>query len=344
MADLLAHALSRMDPAASSSLRGVLIIAARVVGERLEILLEIADLPVHRVFCPRASATAAGARRVRPELRDVGRDLFLLVREFLGLLLRGLDIALRAIAPGASGFSCACRSIQRRRGRALLSCVPWPPPAASAAPHRASAAPPPADPPLLLALQLFEAPRRLLELVGELALRLSAATSALLLLLRRRGAAVRVLLRRRAVPRLRQARRSAYRCPAARRASHLCWFASLSSSSSNRSARSSESWPRPAATTTRRPGALDFVILFGVLQQLQRALLGLERVLRGLLLQLVFRRLHFGRRLRQRLGSPEPGSTTPTRARSLPTSSSTCARSFACARLRNTTFSRNLSA
>jgi hypothetical protein len=38
------------------------------------------------------------------------------------------------------------------------------------------------------------------------------------------------------------------------------------------------------------------------------------------------------------------GSTTPSRAFSLPTSSSTCSRSLACARFRNTTFSRYLSA
>ena len=88
------------------------------------------------------------------------------------------------------------------------------------------------------------------------------------------------------------------------------------------------------------------MLLLGVLQQLQRALLGRQRVVRP---SCAFRSLSADFISLAAFGSASAillnaGSTAPSRAFSLPTSSSTCSRSFACARLRKTTFSRNLSA
>ena len=153
--------------------------------ERLEIFLQLADLLVHCVLAVRKHLRlAARARRGRSELADFRRDLFLIVRQLFGLFLRILDVALRAIALVAIELvlRLAQRVERRRRLRAaVLRSV------GRSLPHllrrfahllrrRRQLRP------LLFALQLLETPRRLIELVGELALALSAAATALLLL------------------------------------------------------------------------------------------------------------------------------------------------------------------
>ena len=102
VADLLADALVADAAGRLVELaRRVLLVAAHLVGDLLELLLQVGDLGVHRVLALAERlrlglAARAGFRLI--ERVDVRRDFLLLVGELLGLALRALQIALAAAA------------------------------------------------------------------------------------------------------------------------------------------------------------------------------------------------------------------------------------------------------
>src|SRR5204863_9086411 len=178
VADLLADALV---PDAAGGLielaRRLLLVAAHLVRELLELLLQIGDLRVHRVLAlaERLRLRVAARPRLRLiEAVDVGGDFLLLARELLGLPLRALQIAIAAAALVAfelllrlaqpierlSGLRAAVlRSVRGRlphRVRRVLQLL-----------HRVVQL----LALLLVACQLLELPLHLLHLIGELALR-----------------------------------------------------------------------------------------------------------------------------------------------------------------------------
>ena len=252
----------------------------------------------------------AVARRPAPvEAVDLRRDVLLLVRELLGLLPRALDVALRAVALVALELLLRLAQLVERRRRlraAVLRSV------GRRLPHRVAAsriccAASASSWPLLLARQLLELPRGLFELVGELALARRrrrrrcccwpAAAAALPLgflllppreLLQLLGELVDLLVAALLLGAL----------------LHLVLVRELVELELEqvREILRQLALAAAAATAAAALAHLHLVVLLGVLQQLQRALLGRERFLRLLRLEVAFGRLHLGRRLRQRLG------------------------------------------
>jgi len=155
----------------------VLLVAPHLIGELLELRLQVGDLRVHRVLAlaERLRLRVAARPRLRLiEAVDVGGDFLLLARELLGLALRALQIAIAAAALVA--FELLLRlaqPIERLSGlrAAVLRSV------RGRLPHRVRrvlqllhgvvqllAL-------LLVARQLLQLPLHLLHLLGELALR-----------------------------------------------------------------------------------------------------------------------------------------------------------------------------
>src|SRR5262249_46333207 len=93
--------------------RGILLVAAHLVGDLLELLLKVADLRVHRVLALAECLGLGLAARARLRLLErvgVGGAFLLLVRELLGLALRALEIALTA--PALVAFELLLRLAQ----------------------------------------------------------------------------------------------------------------------------------------------------------------------------------------------------------------------------------------
>ena len=118
VANLLAHPLVANRPRRVVQLaRGLLLIAPGVVGQRLEIFLQFADLLVHRVLAVREVLRLASlSRRRLTELPDFRGDVLLFVRQFLGGPLGVLNVTLRAVALIAIElFLRLTQQVQRRR-------------------------------------------------------------------------------------------------------------------------------------------------------------------------------------------------------------------------------------
>ena len=159
---------------------------------------------------------------------------------------------------------------------------------------------------LLLARQLLEPPRGLLQLVGELALA-AAATAAAVLLARGRHPALPLGFLLLAPREVLQLLGELVHLLIARlllgALLHLVLVRELVELELEQVREIlGELALAAAATAAATLAHLHLVVLLGVLQQLQRALLGRERFLRLLRLEVAFGRLHLGRRLRQRLG------------------------------------------
>ena len=157
--------------------RRVLFVAAHLVGELLELLLQVRDLGVHRVLALSERLrlrVAAGAGLSLIEAVHIRRDLLLLARELLGLSLRALQVALAAAALVA--FELLLRlaePVERlvRLRAAVLRSV------GRRAPHRVGRVLQLLHgvvqllPLLLIARELLELARRFFRFVGERALR-----------------------------------------------------------------------------------------------------------------------------------------------------------------------------
>ena len=361
VADLLAHALVADAAGRLVELaRRVLLVAPRLVGELLELLLQLADLRVHRVLALRELLRLAAAARRRPACsRPLTSDAtsFCSFGELLGLPLRVLRCRARARPPWfRSSFCCASRSLSSAAVRlraAVLRCR-WPPPAASRCAASCSCRAASARS-CRCCSRVSCSSRRAASssFLGELALAAAAAAAA--------AAAGRR-------PPCRRCRSASCCC---RRASSFSFSAS-----------SSTCWSLALLL-----GALLHLVLVRQLVELELeqvgqvlghlALLAAAATAAAALLRRPASRTPARRPagasaraaratalpspsapcrspsavfisadgLRQRLGDRLEAPDRRRRAAlfSLPTSSSTCSRSFACARLRNTTFSRNLS-
>ena len=291
--------------------RRVLLIAARLVGNLFEILLQLADLRVHRLFALREVLrlllpVGAGLRTL--EAVDVRGDLLLLVRQRFGLLAGRLDVALRAIALVALEFLLRlAQLVERRRGlraavtRSVRRRLPH---GLRRVAHLLGRVRQILT--LLLARQLLQPPRGLLEFVGELTLA-AAATAAAVLLARGRHPALTLGFLLLAPREVLQLLGEFVHFLVARlllgALLHLVLVRELVELELEQVREIfGELALAAAATAAATLANLHLVILLGVLQQLQRALLGRERFLRLLRLEVAFGRLHLGRRLRQRLG------------------------------------------
>ena len=272
--------------------RGVAVVGRlRVAGHAAELLLDLADLAAHLVLGLRQllhALLALGARAV--ESGDLARDVALLLGQFVGLALQVLHVLarllrLRVLQQPLRLLDVLQRALRLRAvvvvavGRRLPRGVR----AVLQASRRVREILPLLALLLGLAPQLFELPRRLVHLIGQRSLRGAAARSALLLA---RAPLRSACCNCRLASSCRRFATSSI-CCAALCCCALCdvsyWFAWRSSCSWNRSARSCAIWPPPPAATATALLLLahfELVGLLGVLQVLQRALLGRQRFLR----------------------------------------------------------------